>query len=83
LEKYSYRGKLFGEQAVVMGTTTLCKNVCDRSAGRAVCLALEGRGSNPEVARCFSSLQRPGQFWGPLSLLSNVYRGRVYCGIER
>jgi hypothetical protein len=31
----------------------------------------------PVVSRIFSSLRRPDQFWGPLSLLSNGSRGKA------
>jgi hypothetical protein len=34
----------------------------------------------PAGARCFSSPQRSGRFWGPPNLLSNEYRGSFSVG---
>jgi hypothetical protein len=49
-----------------------------RSRGSTVSMAmnyrLDGPSSVPSSARFFSSPQRPDQFWGPPSLLSNGYR---------
>jgi hypothetical protein len=41
------------------------------------------RGSIPGGGKRLSSPQRPDRLWGPLSLLSNGYRGTLSLGVKR
>jgi hypothetical protein len=50
----------------------------DSVVGRATGYGSEGRGVGvrvPVEARFFSTPRRPDRLWGPLSLVSNEYRG--------
>jgi hypothetical protein len=54
----------------------------DSSVGIATDHGQDGRGSNPDRVRSFSSPQRPDRLRGPTSLLSNGYRG-LFPGVKR
>jgi hypothetical protein len=54
--------------------------ICGNSVGAEIATGygLDGRGVGVRVpvgSRIFSSPRRPNRFWGPPSLLPNVYRG--------
>jgi hypothetical protein len=56
---------------------SLCRSR-DSAVGIATVYGLDDRGVGirvPVGSRIFSTLRRPDRFWGPLSLLSNGYRG--------